>query len=769
MEKGKHLMYLMFCLFILFIFAGTVSATDLTGTWVSMTYSCQDSSKGTKCKIKGTLNIENASDEDTPSSFVRFYLSDDGTYDEGDRFLKQVASGKVSRGKSKAKTLSYSFGYGETLDCKYILAVIDADNTVAETNESNNTISYGPISCELGSIQGTVRDAQSQNPVQNATVSVQGTTLQTMTNSQGSYAMQNVPAGPTTVVAAASGYVSQSQTITVTADTTTTVDFSLTLVAQSIPVPPTNVSAKSGNQQATISWSSVSGANSYTLYMAMQSPVTKENYSALPGGAKRTGVTSPYIVTGLANGQTYYFVIAALNSYGESGISAEVSATPQATIGPLLVQRGDFQYLGAFRLPGGFERPATFAYGGNAMTFNPNGNPSGPSDGFPGSLFITGHDRMPYGELPNGSQFAEVGIPVPVISKNLDQLNEAGFLQEFHDAAQGLFTSLDEIPRIGIQYLSTPATGPKIHIAWGQHFQEGPEDQVPSHAWIDPNLAAPNPKGPWYIGNQSFYSVNGYMFEVPTSWADLHASGRYLGTGRFKDGGWSGKGPALFAYKPWIDANGTPAAPNTHLQETVLLLYESVYINEDVTERSLNGYQHPDEWEGGAWITTTTGKSAVLFAGTKGTGAKYWYGYINPAGPEYPCVHTEFIGQFTVCRLADGTPCPQEDLVGCESAYERGWWSSRSDAQFILYDPDSLAQVALGSLSSWSLQPYASLDIDDRLFLNPARVFEEVLGTGVQRRYRIGSVAYDRNNDLLYVLENFADSEKPVIHVWRVR
>lgn len=44
-----------------------------------------------------------------------------------------------------------------------------------------------------------------------------------------------------------------------------------------------------------------------------------------------------------------------------------------------------------------------------------------------------------------------------------------------------------------------------------------------------------------------------------------------------------------------------------------------------------------------------------------------------------------------------------------------------------------------------------------------------MLGTGGQRRYRIGDIAYDRANDLLYVLELFADSAKPVVHVWRVR
>ena len=71
-----------------------------------------------------------------------------------------------------------------------------------------------------------------------------------------------------------------------------------------------------------------------------------------------------------------------------------------------------------------------------------------------------------------------------------------------------------------------------------------------------------------------------------------------------------------------------------------------------------------EEWEGGAWITTPSGKSAVLFAGTKSNGTKYWYGFIHPDGPEVPCVDTD-ITEYVICRLADGTPCPAEDLTGC--------------------------------------------------------------------------------------------------------
>jgi fibronectin type 3 domain-containing protein len=51
-------------------------------------------------------------------------------------------------------------------------------------------------------------------------------------------------------------------------------------------------------------------------------------------GGPYTTVGSPttlaFTNSGLANGRTYYYVVSAVNSGGESGNSAEVSATPQA-------------------------------------------------------------------------------------------------------------------------------------------------------------------------------------------------------------------------------------------------------------------------------------------------------------------------------------------------------------------------------------------------------------------------------------------------------
>lgn len=429
------------------------------------------------------------------------------------------------------------------------------------------------------------------------------------------------------------------------------------------------------------------------------------------------------------------------------------------------LQPSDFQYLGAFRLPGDGDPPLTFAYGGNAMSFNPDGDPSG-SDSYPGSLFIMGHDRVP-DTYPNGNQVAEVTIPPPAIAENPEDLPVASFLQNFHDVLAGCFTNMQEIPKVGMQYLNHPDTGPKIHVCWGRHLQSQEE---PSHAWFNPTLDSPDVQGFWFIGTQNLYSVNGYMFDIPTDWADAHAQGRYLATGRMRDGGQGGMGPALFAYRPWMSGGAAPAT-GTHLSETVLLLYENADNTQEII-RSMKGYQHPDEWEGGAWITTPSGKSAVLFAGTKSTGTKYWYGFIHPDGPEYPCVD-QHVTDFVTCRMADGSPCPAGDFAGCcedgvDCISYRGWWSTRFDAQFILYDPADLARVASGEIESWEPQPYASIDIDEHLYLNPPVGDEINIGFGDQRRYRIASAAYDRASGLLYVLEQFADGGKPVVHVWKL-
>ena len=141
----------------------------------------------------------------------------------------------------------------------------------------------------------------------------------------------------------------------------------------------------------------------------------------------------------------------------------DCSSSPHCELPSTLVHSEDIQYMGAFRLPGDDTPPKTFAYGGNAMTFNPDGDPSG-SDAYPGSLFVMGHDRIAYGDLPNGNQVAEIAIPEPVISANVEDLPYATVIQGFYDVLHGYFTDVEEIPKVGMQYLRNPATDAKIHV-----------------------------------------------------------------------------------------------------------------------------------------------------------------------------------------------------------------------------------------------------------------------------------------------------------------
>ena len=95
------------------------------------------------------------------------------------------------------------------------------------------TVTATPTPCVVGgNITGVVTDAETGNPIADATVVlVQGTTPidSTTTNAQGAYTFQGVDEGDYTVAVQADGYEDATPvTVTVVCDETTTQDFSLT-------------------------------------------------------------------------------------------------------------------------------------------------------------------------------------------------------------------------------------------------------------------------------------------------------------------------------------------------------------------------------------------------------------------------------------------------------------------------------------------------------------------------------------------------------------
>ena len=92
-----------------------------------------------------------------------------------------------------------------------------------------------------------------------------------------------------------------------------------------IPSVPTGLQATPGNAQVALAWSASTGAASYHVKRTTTSggPYTQ---IAAPAGAS-------YTDTGVTNGTTYYYVVSAVNTAGESANSSQVSATPAAGTG----------------------------------------------------------------------------------------------------------------------------------------------------------------------------------------------------------------------------------------------------------------------------------------------------------------------------------------------------------------------------------------------------------------------------------------------------
>ena len=95
------------------------------------------------------------------------------------------------------------------------------------------------------------------------------------------------------------------------------------------PAAPSSITVTPGDAKARVSWRQVVGATSYNVYVAAETGVGPATYAGLAEGAVHTDVTAPYILTGLTNDTTYYFVATAVNGGAEGGASVEATAEPR--------------------------------------------------------------------------------------------------------------------------------------------------------------------------------------------------------------------------------------------------------------------------------------------------------------------------------------------------------------------------------------------------------------------------------------------------------
>jgi hypothetical protein len=106
----------------------------------------------------------------------------------------------------------------------------------------------------------------------------------------------------------------------------------VTATPQSPPGPPTGLTATAGDSRVTLSWTPPAAGGGppvvgYDIHRGTRPGGESGNTSLVQG--------TRYTVTGLANGTTYYFTVAAVDSAGQRGPSSgEASATPRGPSPP---------------------------------------------------------------------------------------------------------------------------------------------------------------------------------------------------------------------------------------------------------------------------------------------------------------------------------------------------------------------------------------------------------------------------------------------------
>ncbi len=114
-----------------------------SGEWLNLTWSPKNNGRG---NLRGVVTVFNPGIELTPSSVIRFFLSDDATWSPDDLLLKEVNLGPLPSQQIEHVRLQMKLNTGENPTGKFGIVVLDADNALSELNEDNNFVVFGPIS-----------------------------------------------------------------------------------------------------------------------------------------------------------------------------------------------------------------------------------------------------------------------------------------------------------------------------------------------------------------------------------------------------------------------------------------------------------------------------------------------------------------------------------------------------------------------------------------------------------------------------------------------
>jgi len=136
--------------------------------------------------------------------------------------------------------------------------------------------------------------------------------------------------GPDLAVDSFQGYIAAARVesgVLTSADIAT--NYALGLLASAAAIVPTGLTAMTGDGEVTLAWNSSPNATGYNV---KRSNTSNGTYAVIATNLTALNFTN----TSLENGTTYYFVVSAVNSAGESGDSAPISAQLVSLTSPKL-------------------------------------------------------------------------------------------------------------------------------------------------------------------------------------------------------------------------------------------------------------------------------------------------------------------------------------------------------------------------------------------------------------------------------------------------
>jgi hypothetical protein len=119
--------------------SGGTPLPGLTGLWTEVALSCRGASEN-RCVVTGTFTVINPSLGATPRVVVRFYLSDDQLLDGADDLIAETAVKPLDMNESQVRKLNVPLSDGVNGFGRFLIAFVDAEDIVVESNEANNII-----------------------------------------------------------------------------------------------------------------------------------------------------------------------------------------------------------------------------------------------------------------------------------------------------------------------------------------------------------------------------------------------------------------------------------------------------------------------------------------------------------------------------------------------------------------------------------------------------------------------------------------------------